>query len=499
MSLTGRFSALFLGALAVVLVFFSTVLYVAARIYLDRRVSERLDASLAVLSAAAEIHDDGVEWEPQERLLLLGLEPGPERLRWLVFDGLGRRIDHSRNLIDDDLTADWVPPTGAAELPSRLVDRVGRTWQIAQRRLRPGTIERSGTQTAGGREQPDPLDRSERLYSSLVLTVCAPLGPKQSTLATLASLLATLNAGTWLLAALLCRRLSRRALAPLARMVESAGELNPADPGWHLELAGTGDELDSLGRAFNDLLSRLNVAYQQQRRFSSDASHQLRTPLTILIGQIEVALRHNRSGEEYRRVLMSALGRAAQLRQIIEALLFLGRADADAQPPEAEILDLDLWVGEYLATRPASADVGEVRYRSSKGDPLSVRAHPPLLGQLLENLLDNACKYANAGSAVLVETARDRDEAVLVVADSGPGIPADELARVFEPFYRSAPGRRPGVPGVGLGLAIVHRIATAFGGNVAVRSDVGVGSRFEVRLPIAPAGSRQGAGGMSRL
>ena len=109
MSLTGRFSALFLGALGLVLVGFSTVLYVSARIYLDRRVSDRLAAALAILAAAAEIHTDGVEWEPQERVLPLGQESGPERLRWMVFDDQGRRIDHSRNLIDAELTADWVP------------------------------------------------------------------------------------------------------------------------------------------------------------------------------------------------------------------------------------------------------------------------------------------------------------------------------------------------------------------------------------------------------
>jgi signal transduction histidine kinase len=101
-------------------------------------------------------------------------------------------------------------------------------------------------------------------------------------------------------------------------------------------------------------------------------------------------------------------------------------------------------------------------------------------------LLDNARKYGKPGSPIVVETHRSGDTAILAVEDSGPGIPAEDLPRIFEPFYRSATGRPRSVPGVGLGLAIVHRIATAFGGTVAVRSDVGVGSRFEVRLPIAP-------------
>ncbi len=105
MSLTGRFSALFLSAMALVLVGFSTALYVSARIYFERQIRDRLSTALAVLSAAAEVHPDGVEWEPQERILPLGQESGADRLRWMVFDDRGRRIDHSRNLVDADLTA----------------------------------------------------------------------------------------------------------------------------------------------------------------------------------------------------------------------------------------------------------------------------------------------------------------------------------------------------------------------------------------------------------
>jgi two-component system, OmpR family, sensor kinase len=485
MSLTGRFSALFLGALGLVLIIFSTVLYVSARIHLDRRVRERLAASLAVLAAAAEIHPEGVEWEPHERVLSLGQEPGPDRLRWIVFDDQGRRIDHSRNEIDAELTIDWVSNPGGARLPSRLMDRSGRSWQIAQRRLRPGEATSSGSHAASGRGQLSPDGPSETLHPALVLTVFAPLDPKESTLGTLAWLLVTLSAGIWLLAALLCRRLSRRALAPVTRMVESARDLNAADPGWCLEEAGTGDELDDLGRAFNDLLSRLHVAYQRQRRFSSDASHQLRTPLTILIGQIEVALRQERSGDEYRRVLKSALGKADQLRQIVEALLFLGRADADAQLIDGELVNLNQWVAEYLAKRPSRDLLPELVQHSAGGEPLPVLLHPTLLGQLLDNLLDNARKYGSPTSPILVETLRDGDQAILAVEDAGSGIPAEELPRVFEPFYRAAPGRRRAVPGAGLGLAIVQRIATALSGTVVVRSELGVGSRFEVRLPIA--------------
>ena len=488
MSLTGRFSALFLAALAVVLVAFSTALYVAARVYLHRRVGERLDAALAVLAAAAEVHPEGVEWEPQERVLPLGQEPGPERLRWMVFDPRGRRIDRSRNLAEADLTPDWTPRPGHARLPARLVDRRGRTWRVSQRRLGPGGAR-------SGREEPLAPGRSEVLYPALVLTVCAPLDPTEAALATLAGFLVALGAGTWGLAALLCRRLSRRALAPLSRLVASARGLDAADPGWRLDEAGTGDELDDLGRAFNDLLARLHVAYQRQRRFSSDASHQLRTPLTVLIGQLEVALRQERSGEEYRRALRSALGRAVQLGQIVEALLFLGRPDADAGLSAGEPLELDRWVVAHLAARPAASRAADIIHRAAAADPLPVRAHSPLLAQLLENLLDNAAKYGRPGTPILVETLRDDGMAVLAVEDSGPGIPPEDLPRVFEPFYRAAQARRQGAGGVGLGLAVVQRIAVAFGGSVRVRSEPGRGCRFEVRLPLI-AQDTAGRGGL---
>ena len=443
MSLTGRFSAFFLSALALVLVGFSTALYVSARIYFERQVRDRLAAALAILSAAAEIHPDGVEWEPQERVLPLGQESGADRLRWMVFDDRGRRVDHSRNLVDADLTAAWTPRAGTAELPARLVDRQGRSWRASQRRIRPDGAHRSGSRAAVDRKEAADPDASEVLHPSLVLTACAPLDPTEATLATLGWFLVALSVGIWLLAAVLCRRLSRRALTPLTRMVASARGLDAADAGWCLDEAGTGDELDELGRAFNELLSRLHVAYERQRRFSGDASHQLRTPLTVLIGQIEVALRQERSGEEYRRILGSALGRAVQLGQIVEALMFLGRAEADAQLPECEPLELDRWVAEHLATRPAA----EVVHRALQGDGAWVRAHPPLLGQLLDNLLDNACKHGRPGTPILVQTSREGGVVVLAVEDAGPGIPPEDIPRVFEPFYRSAQTRRRGIAG----------------------------------------------------
>lgn len=514
MTLTARFSAIFLAALGLALGTFSTALYLSARAYLDRRVHERLDAALAILAAAAEVHPGGVEWEPGERALWLGRESGADRLRWLVLNDQGKAIDRSPNLDEDDTLAARlaraVDPVGKEDRDrgadpahnrdhghsrdlGRIADRDGDDWRVARRVLRPGALPdgRAMSTTTTTTDEPQ---RPEGFAPFLVLVAAAPLGPTEATLATLGGMLVALSAAIWLAAAGLCRWLSRRALAPLARLVASARGLDAADPGWSLALAGTGDELDDLGRAFNDLLARLHVAFERQRRFSGDASHQLRTPLTVLIGQLQVALRHERSGDEYRRALASALGRAEQLARIVEALLFLSRAETESAIPGVEPIELEHWVAEHLGGRLAPEGAAPpVRFEPS-GDELEIRAHPALLGQLLDNLLDNAAKYGRAGRAggdVVVATRRDGESAVLSVTDRGPGIAAEDLPHLFEPFYRSAQARRQGTTGVGLGLAIVRRIATASGGSVAVRSAPGAGATFEVRFPIAPADSAE--------
>ncbi len=266
-------------------------------------------------------------------------------------------------------------------------------------------------------------------------------------------------------------------------MVESARTLDAADPGWSLAEAGTGDELDDLGRAFNDLLARLHVAYERQRRFTGDASHQLRTPLTV-------AHRPDRRRPASRaaargvspRARPRCRGQAGNLARIVEALLFLGRADAEAGLPDVETLDLAAWIAAHVAQHAH----GRVRFGSTTTDgPLSVRAHPALLGELVDNLLDNAAKYGDAGAPIIVRLRDEGEVAALSVEDRGPGIDPAELPRVFEPFFRSAQARRLGRPGVGLGLAVARRIATALGGTIGVESEPGRGCRFTLALPKA--------------
>ena len=259
--------------------------------------------------------------------------------------------------------------------------------------------------------------------------------------------------------------------------------MSMADADQRLPIPGTRDELDLLARSFNGLLDRLHQEFERQKRFAGDASHQLRTPLAALLGQLEVARRRERSVEEYRRVLDEVHGEAVRLRQIVESLLFMARAESEAGNPELEPVELVLWVRERLAGGPGGERAADLHAKFTTEGPAWVLVQPQLLGQVLDNLLDNACKYSPAGTPITVEVGREGQSVILAVQDQGLGITAEDVAHVFEPFYRSVKSRRR--PGVGLGLAVVERIAAVFRGRIRVESEPGRGSRFVLRLPDA--------------
>jgi heavy metal sensor kinase len=483
MTLTTRLSLFFLGALALVLAGFSTTLYVLARTYLNRQVENRLEAALDTLAAAVETGPDGLEWEPQEHHLTLGQEHDLEAVRWLVQDGEGNQVvpqDRSLNLGSSDPLTAWATSSDPNPPKSRTTDPQGQSWLLGQRRL----------QAASPAKSPSP-DPRERRYAILVFKAGVSLQPVETTLRNLAFWLSSLSVGIWLLAGGLGQWLCRRALGPVTRMAATARAMGPADLDERLPVALTGDELEDLGKAFNELLARRHEAFARQQRFAGDASHQLRTPLTALLGQIEVALRRDRTPEEYRQVLTLVKEQAVQMRQIIEMLLFLARADAEAKLPLLEAIDLASWLPSHLQTWSDHARGQDLQVQRSSNSPFLVTAQAPLLGQLVDNLVDNACKYSRPTTPIILHLTAGAGLVSLTVEDRGEGIAAEDLPHVFEPFYRSAQARRRGRAGVGLGLAVAQRIATAFGGSLRVQSREGQGSQFTLQLPAA---QRNGSG-----
>jgi two-component system, OmpR family, sensor kinase len=482
MSLATRLSAFFLVALALVLAGFSGTLYVLARTYLVGQLDERLQHALETLEASVDIEPGGLEWEPADRQMTLGVERGPSAVRWAVRDGTGALVDRSANAGPGSFPSDWMP----ARWPSNPADITAfgsaPGWRLAARRLQLEDLLRQG------RGHPDDEPGYEVPYRAMVLVAGLSPTPVEATLRRLGLTLAVLSLGVWTASVAAGRWLCLRALAPLSRMAGAATAMTAADLGHRLPRPGTGDELDALGGAFNDLLDRLHeafvrlhAAYDGQRRFAGDASHQLRTPLAALLGQVQVALRRDRSPEEYRRVLERVQDEGGRLRQIVESLLLL--AQPGGVRPEAEAVDLADWLPEHVRRWDAHPRAADIRAEIGGGGPLIVRAHPPLLAQLVDNLIENACKYSAPGTPIVVRAWPEGGSVALGVEDRGCGLDAEDQSRVFEPFFRGDQARRDGHAGVGLGLAVAQRIAGAFGGAIDVRSEPGAGCHFVVRLP----------------
>lgn len=465
MTLTNRLTLFFLATQVMVLAAFSVTLYVLARGHLYDQLDARLSTTMDTLVALAEIEPDGLDWEPELRRLPAHWEGDPPV--WAIYDETGNRIDGSHSPVNT--LAEFASPGPPPVRETHRVEWGGSDWRVAKQTLvfpDPGAIR-----SRPGRER----------HRTLVFVTAWPVAPVQGELRTLAWGLAVLSAGVWLLSGLAARWVCRRALSPVSRMTEAARRISADALGDRLPVPAARDELRDLAGSFNDLLARLQDAFERQRRFTGEASHQLRTPLTAMLGQMEVALRRDRDPDEYRRALTTAVAQAGRLRQIVESLLFLARADADAELPGLEVIDLAAWAGEYLAGHPHDR-TADVRLAVSP-DGVLVKAQPAMLAQVVGNLIDNACKYSDPGTPVVVSVGVEGGVAVLAVEDAGHGIGPDEVGRIFEPFFRSPEARRRGVGGVGLGLAVAARIVRSFGGQIDVRSEPGRGSRFAVRLP----------------
>jgi signal transduction histidine kinase len=356
----------------------------------------------------------------------------------------------------------------------RRMDYDGRAWETTQIRIAP--------------EGPPPGRLKPEKHAALIVTVAVPLEPVHSTLGALAFTLTGLMLAILAVALFAGRAVCRRALAPVARMADAARAMGAADLANRLPSPASADELADLARAFNGLLDRLVEALERERRFAGEASHQLRTPLTALIGQVEVALRRTREPEEYRRALASVLDQAGRLRRVVEALLFLARSEAEARLPGLERIDLAAWVPQHLRAWAEHPRYGDLKFPEQSPEAVA-GIHPDLFGELLDALLDNALKYSAPGTSVAVRLGGDARGVWVEVQDQGCGIAPEDLPNLFHPFFRSASARKQGVPGVGLGLAVAARVAAALGGSIAVESEPQRGSRLRIRLPGADGAS----------
>ena len=280
--------------------------------------------------------------------------------------------------------------------------------------------------------------------------------------------------------------LARRALAPVERMAEAARRISAERLAERLEQSGTGDELDRLSRVLNAMLERLDQSFRQVRQFSADASHELQTPLTILQGELEVALRTPRSPQAYRESITSALQEIERLATLVEGLLLLARADAGMLRLDLKPIDAAQLLAEVYERMQIVARTRSVALELDELEPHLVLGDGERLRRVLLNLVDNAIKYTPAGGRVALSLRRLNDRACLSVRDTGIGLSEAEREQVFQRFYRAGAARDHGAQGSGLGLCIAMSIVEAHGGTLEVTSREGEGSTFTVCLPEVP-------------
>lgn len=270
-----------------------------------------------------------------------------------------------------------------------------------------------------------------------------------------------------------------RALAPVGRLTARAKRLSEDNLNERIDLDGPRDELTELADTLDGMLSRLEVAFNAQRRFAANVSHEVRTPLAIMRGEADLALADPDANDRERQFALAIRDNVDRTEALLESLLALSRSESAMH--ESEVVDLAELVGDVVSSKIDAADSGHIRVDLELGEAV-VAGDPWLLDRLVANLVDNAFTHNIAGGwlTVGVDTAGDR--CILDVENSGDVLTADDVEGVLQPFRRAADNQRPGY---GLGMTIVQSVAKVHGGSVEVRPREAGGLRVVVELPAA--------------
>ncbi len=285
--------------------------------------------------------------------------------------------------------------------------------------------------------------------------------------------------------------LMRQALTPVEAMINAAENYTFNDPHNRLPLVGAEPRIEALGLALNRMLDRLDSAYSHVSRFSADAAHELRTPMTIIRGELELVAANARASEDVDHAVANALEEMTRLSGIVDSLITLSRMESLWGKRSHAPVDLMALAAETIDQINLLAEEKNITLARPAGAAVVVAGDRERLKQVLVNLIDNAIKYTANGGRVTVDVGTEGENGFVSVQDNGIGIDPDHQDKVFDRFYRVTPDR--GEHGAGLGLAIVKSICQAHGGTVSLRSVPQFGSCFRVEIPLQPAESKMAA------
>lgn len=294
--------------------------------------------------------------------------------------------------------------------------------------------------------------------------------------------------------ALLAHRSLRpvRELAGAMRSIRKTGRMNARVP-----LRHTGDEVDELAGQFNALLDTIESLVARMRSALDDIAHELRTPMTRLRGAAEMALRSTPDTETYKHALADCLEEAEQTLTTLNALMDVAEAEAGAMKLDREEVDLAALLGSVAGLYEHVAEEKGITLRTAVADGLSLTADPRRLRQAVANLVDNAIKYTPRGGQIEISARGEQQQVLISVKDTGMGVRAEELPRIWDRLYRG--GGSGSERGLGLGLSLVRAVVQAHQGSVEASSEPGKGSQFVLRLPASPAGQDFNSLNLSQL
>jgi len=277
-------------------------------------------------------------------------------------------------------------------------------------------------------------------------------------------------------------RLNKKVLKPISDMAETAATLSANNLSDRISVDGAKNELKDLALVINGMLDRIELSYNSQKQFVSDASHELRTPIAVIQGYVSMLERWGKTDKDVLDEGIAAISQeAASMKELVERLLFLARHDKKTLMLEMEVFN-PLEVMSELNREAKMLSAGH-EFLLEPAENALINGDKGMIKQLMRILVDNAIKYTPEGGRITLGMKKEGRQCILSVTDTGEGISPEELTKVFDRFYRCDQARKSETSGHGLGLSIARIIAVAHGGKIRVRSKVGVGTTFSVLLP----------------
>ncbi|MDX5339501.1 MAG: HAMP domain-containing histidine kinase [Cyclobacteriaceae bacterium] len=441
-------------ALLVLMVF--GLIYLVVNITVTRRIDQELELELAkhkdqiflVNGQIRFLHKD--EWEEEEHTQIQ-LKP----IFIEIVDMQGRSMDRSPNLRENHL----------GFYPDRSNSGQGWTLKLGAEEVRQMQL----LLTNGGKNEG-------------YLLVAQSFEDARNLLDNLRNILLLLYPLILLILYFTMRYLAGKSIQPIREIIHQTNQISQSNLNQRVLVQETNEEITILTRSINQLLERLEKALNREKQFTSDASHELRTPLSVLRGTLEVLIRKPRTQEEYEQKIQTALGSIDRMTSLIEQLLTLARVENGSNLVFEEV-ELITFL-EEIADEKSRESGRKIRFQTDSGTPIYLMSSEKSLRIILSNLLDNSLKYSMENQEVILSAGKNESEVFISVEDYGVGISEEVQEKIFDPFFRGPLEGKEGIPGTGLGLALVKKLSGEIGIRMDLKSELGKGTRFTLHIPF---------------